>query len=131
MGTDIFACLWSRSCRQSLQARHRFGLKSPTREGSVGARMPRLWCSPAPLSFRASPWAKAAPQTRFLPERPTFGKRVGREVLSQNIYIRTAPTLEAVFLKKASPVFRRVDNKSRINTFTVTQSHGNETNAVL
>lgn len=96
--------------------------KSLTREGSVGAQMTRLWCPrqpcTAPCVFWASLWAKAAPQTPFVPEKITFGKRMRRGVLSQ-IFISAQFLLWREFSKEASPVCCRMNSKTRINTFMV------------
>lgn len=77
---------------------------SLTREGSVGAQMRRLWSSPAALHstllLPSIPLGQGCSTDTICARKTTFGKRMGREVLSQNIYIRTAPVEKAVFLRK-------------------------------
>ena len=66
--------------------------------------MTRLWCSPAALHstllLRSIPPGQGCSTDMVCARKTAFGKRMGREAFSQNIYIRTAPAAEAVFLRK-------------------------------
>lgn len=66
--------------------------------------MRRLWSSPAALHstllLPSIPLGQGCSTDTICARKTTFGKRMGREVLSQNIYIRTAPVVKAVFLRK-------------------------------
>lgn len=66
--------------------------------------MRRLWSSPAALHstllLPSIPLGQGCSTDTICARKTTFGKRMGREVLSQNIYIRTAPVEKAVFLRK-------------------------------
>lgn len=100
LGIAVAGCLQPTANQAGANQAQVWSPKCPTREGSVDAQMTRLWwCSPAALLLPSIPLGQGCSR-HDLCRKNTFGECMGREVLSQNIYIHTVPAAEALFISK-------------------------------